>query len=61
MPFFGKKIEATYTDLDSTVLLLKQKYCSVRKEYSPQLRTKIGTVVADSIIEGSELNAYAVA
>ena len=49
--------EINYPDLYSTVLLLKQKYCSVRKEYSPQLRTKIGTVVADSIIdEGSELN-----
>ena len=30
---------------------------TVRKEYSPQLRTQIGTVIADSIVdEGSELN-----
>ena len=49
--------EIKYSDLYSKVLLLEQKYCSVRKEYSPQLRTKIGQVFADSIIdEGSELN-----
>ena len=36
---------------------LEQSNKNLRKEYSPQLRTSIGTIVADSTIdEGSELN-----
>ena len=48
--------EINYNDLYTKVLRIEQKQ-SVRKECSPQLRTKIGCVIADSIIdEGSELN-----
>ena len=40
------------------ILRLEQRFKDgVRKEYSPQLRTKVGEVIADSTIdEGSELN-----
>ena len=49
--------EIQLSDLYMKVLMLEQKFSTVRKEYSPQLRTKIGEVFADSIIdEGSELN-----
>ena len=48
--------EINSTELYSKILVI-QKNIRVRKEYSPQLRTKIGSIIADSIIdEGSELN-----
>jgi len=48
--------EINYTELYSKVLMI-QRNIQVRKEYSPQLRTKINNVIADSVVdEGSELN-----
>ena len=49
--------EINYTALYQKVLNLQQKANCIRKEYSPQLRTSIGSHIADSTIdEGSELN-----
>ena len=50
-----------YTSIFNKILRLhdnlETKVNSIRKEYSPQLRTTIGNVIADSTIdEGSELN-----
>ena len=51
-----EKVNGYSTELYSKILVI-QKNIRVRKEYSPQLRTKIGSIIADSIIdEGSELN-----
>ena len=44
-------------ELYNSILSLEARQHQIRKEYSPQLRTKIGNIVADSVIdEGSELN-----
>ena len=50
-------ITINYASFYQKVLSLQNAHSNVRKEHSPQLRTLIGNVIADSIIdEGSELN-----
>ena len=40
-----------YAELYNSILSLEARQTKIRKEYSPQLRTKIGNIIADSVID----------